>query len=76
MARPYLAEFPTVPCAICTTPTAMLGTKLCDPCWHTQQNLRTHVRKVLGNPKTAPAMRALLEEVLTEKPEPAKEEPA
>lgn len=29
----------TTPCLFCATPTEMLGTKLCDPCW----NLRTAI---------------------------------
>lgn len=29
----------TVPCRICTKPTPMLGTKLCDPCWELNSRL-------------------------------------
>lgn len=32
---------PTVPCAICGTPTPMLGTKRCDPCWELESRI-TH----------------------------------
>lgn len=68
MAEQYLAGYPTVPCTICAKPTPMLGTKLCDPCWQLKQRLEGHATTLLRDPKTAPAARALLEQVLKTKP--------
>jgi len=31
---------PRVPCGICGTPTRMLGTKRCDPCWELETRIR------------------------------------
>lgn len=33
-------EEPTVPCRICSKPTPMLGTKLCDRCWQLESAIR------------------------------------
>lgn len=32
-------ERKTVPCTRCGTPTPMLGTRLCDPCWERQRHV-------------------------------------
>lgn len=41
----------TVPCKYCGTQTAMLGTKLCDPCWETARAVERNpalARRVLA----------------------------
>lgn len=41
-----MKERPSTPCRLCGKPTEMLGTKLCEPCWHVE-------RAVLGDPDLA-----------------------
>lgn len=68
MTEPYLAGFPTVPCTICTKPTDMTGTKLCNPCWELKQRVENHATRLLADPVAAPKVRALLEKALETKP--------
>lgn len=60
MAEKYLAGFPTVPCEICTKPTDMLGTKLCDPCWQLKQRLENYLPLLLANPEASLNARRLV----------------
>ena len=42
----------TVPCRLCSTPTPMLGTKLCDRCWELEHRVESDVEltiKILTN---------------------------
>ena len=34
----------TVPCRICSTPTEMTGTKLCNPCWEMEKGIERILR--------------------------------
>lgn len=38
----------TVPCKFCNTPTDMVGTKLCDPCWEVDSRLRRFLQSTEG----------------------------
>lgn len=44
-------EIPTVPCRLCSKPTMMLGTRLCDPCWELETRIESDpelARKILA----------------------------
>lgn len=75
MAEQYLAGHPTVPCTICTRPTAYLGTKLCDGCWHVNRVLAVMVPELLKKPEAAANVRALLEQALKGPPPATPPEP-
>jgi hypothetical protein len=49
-------RFETVPCTICSEPTRMTGTKLCDHCWNVNGGLRRFVRFAPGRRAIAQAM--------------------
>lgn len=34
------SDVKTMPCKWCATPTAMLGTKMCDRCWELEHRIR------------------------------------
>lgn len=40
MSITHPANRPTVPCGLCGTPTAMTGTKRCDPCWELERRVK------------------------------------
>lgn len=51
LRRRVMSE-PTVPCGICGTPTAMTGTKRCDPCWEMETKIVQNpilARKILDS---------------------------
>lgn len=73
MAEKYLAGFPTVPCTVCSKPTPMLGTKLCQPCWELKQRLENYVPILMADAAARPKVVALLEQAL--KPKPVEPEP-
>lgn len=46
------SKTPTVPCRLCSSPTPMLGTKLCDRCWELEHRIEGDVElaiKTLDN---------------------------
>lgn len=71
--RPIIQGHPTVACIICTKPTPMLGTKLCDQCWELRNRVECYATRLLKDPKAAPQVRALLEDALKTQVQPPTE---